>query len=62
MSTPVVTRSITGTHSERVDTGSYVPLIYERSALMRGKQILITAAVSLAVVIGYQTYLAKKAS
>lgn len=28
---------------------------------MRGKQILISAAVSLAVVIGYQTYLARKA-
>lgn len=28
---------------------------------MRGKQILITAAISLAVVIGYSTYMAKKA-
>jgi hypothetical protein len=28
---------------------------------MRGKQILITAAVSLVVVIGYSTYMAKKA-
>lgn len=27
---------------------------------MRGKQILISAVVSLAVVIGYQTYLARK--
>jgi len=29
--------------------------------LMRGKQILMTAAVALAVVIGYHTYAARKA-
>lgn len=28
---------------------------------MRGKQILMTAAVALAVVVGYHTYMAKKA-
>jgi hypothetical protein len=28
---------------------------------MRGKQILMTAAVALAVVIGYHTYAARKA-
>lgn len=31
-----------------------------RGVLMRGKQIAITAAIALAVVIGYQTYMAKK--